>query len=90
MPQTDINDTNSTFISLPSVPASTYQAKYFVIDSVATVAESSSQLQDLLEELEWNKIATTPRVRSGLRRLAAEALQEFATGETEEGGFAIE
>jgi hypothetical protein len=43
-----------------------------------------------IEEVEWNNIINTPHVRDGLRRLAREARRQFAVGETEEGGFAVE
>ncbi len=42
------------------------------------------------DELEWHNIVSTPHVRHGLRRLAAEARRQFAAGETEKGGFAVE
>jgi len=42
------------------------------------------------EELEWDNIVNTSHVRRGLLHLAAEARRQFAAGETEEGGFAVE
>lgn len=42
------------------------------------------------EELEWDAFFARPKVQSELERLAEEAERQFAGGETEEGGFAIE
>lgn len=92
MSQIDMSDTDTTSIFIPfqSILASTHQSKYFVINADAAVAESSAQAQAIIEELEWHKIVSNPHVRSELRCLAAKTLQEFAAGETEEGGFAVE
>lgn len=42
------------------------------------------------EELEWDILFAQPHVQAGLDRLAEEAERQFAAGETEEGGFAVE
>jgi hypothetical protein len=42
------------------------------------------------EELEWDTLFAQPHVQAGLDRLAEEAERQFAAGETEEGGFAVE
>jgi len=42
------------------------------------------------EELEWNNFFAQPHVQAELERLAEEAERQFAAGETEEGGFAVE
>jgi hypothetical protein len=42
------------------------------------------------EELEWDILFAQPHVQAGLDRLAEEAERQFAAGETEEGGFAME
>ena len=42
------------------------------------------------EELEWDNLFAQPHVQAGLDRLAEEAERQFAAGETEEGGFAVE
>lgn len=42
------------------------------------------------EELEWNTFFAQPHVQAELERLAEEAERQFAAGETEEGGFAVE
>lgn len=42
------------------------------------------------EEQEWNAFFAQPDVQADLERLAEEAERQFAAGETEEGGFAIE
>lgn len=43
-----------------------------------------------VEEREWDSIVNKPHVREALRRMAAEARQQYFAGETEEGGFAVE
>src|SRR5579859_7381251 len=43
--------------------------------------------QSMEEEEEWNRVVNKPRVRQALRRMAAEARQQYYAGETEEGGF---
>lgn len=42
------------------------------------------------EELEWDILFAQLHVQAGLDRLAKEAERQFAAGETEEGGFAVE
>ncbi len=42
------------------------------------------------EELEWNTFFAQPHVQAELERLAEEAERQFAAGDTEEGGFAVE
>lgn len=42
------------------------------------------------EEQEWDNLFALPHVQEGLCRLAEEAERQFAAGETEEGGFAVE
>ncbi len=42
------------------------------------------------DEQEWDTLFALPHVQAGLSRLAAEAERQFADGETEEGGFAVE
>jgi hypothetical protein len=41
-------------------------------------------LEEALAEREWEMIVRKPRVRDALKRMAQEALEEDATGETEE------
>jgi hypothetical protein len=81
-----------TRITLPSAQASTYHAALYKLDAIAAVAEAEADsiIRDAYEELEWHNIVNTPRVRQTLRRLAAEARQQYYAGETEEGGFAVE
>ncbi len=45
---------------------------------------------DNIEEQEWDTLFAQPYVQAGLSRLAEEAERQFAAGETEEGGFAVE
>ena len=92
MSQTDIYNADAASVSVPLQlsPASTYRSRHFLIDMVATAAESGTQVQDLLEELTWDNVFNNPRVKHSLRNLAAEALLEFEAGETEEGGFSVE
>lgn len=42
------------------------------------------------EEQEWDTLFALPHVQAGLSLLADEAERQFAAGETEEGGFAVE
>lgn len=46
--------------------------------------------EEQAEEREWESIVSKPHVRQALRRIAAEARQQYYAGETEEGGFAVE
>ncbi len=76
----------TVFVATPSI--STFQTKYYSLDSPPTKEEPISQEE--LEEIEWDNILRKPHVRPGLRRMAAEARRQIAAGETEEGGFAVE
>lgn len=51
-----------------------------------TVSESDMET----EEREWEGIVSKPHVRDALRRMAAEARQQYYARETEEGGFGLE
>ena len=42
------------------------------------------------EEQEWDSLFAQPHVQVGLNRLAEEAARQLASGEFEEGGFAVE
>ena len=42
------------------------------------------------EEREWRAIVSKPHIQQALRRMAAEARQQYYAGETEEGGFGVE
>lgn len=42
------------------------------------------------EEQEWDILFAQPHVQAGLDRLAEEAERQFAAGEIDEGGFAVE
>jgi hypothetical protein len=92
-------------IPLFPIPASTFHSSTdrITLNAAAAVSGAFSIGEDAfiranlalvpkrsMEELEWDNIVNTPHVRGGLRRLAAEARRQFATGETEEGGFAVE
>lgn len=44
-------------------------------------------LDEIREELEWDRIVSQPHVQKRLRELGQQALVENAVGETEEGGF---
>lgn len=79
-----------TRILLSSERASTFHSDHITLDKAAVVAEADSIVRDAFDEREWHNIVSTPHMRRGLRRLAAEARQQFAAGETEKGGFAIE
>ena len=77
-------------VLLSSERASTFHSDHIMLDKAAAVAEANSIVRDAYDELEWHRIVNTSHVRNGLRRLAAEARRQIATGETEEGGFAVE
>jgi hypothetical protein len=81
-----------THIHLLCEETSTFHHDYIVIDQTTAAAEAESITRDAdtSSEQEWRKIVSTPSVRTGLRRLAAEARRQIAAKETEEGGFAIE
>jgi hypothetical protein len=92
MSKTVIYETSAAFdrIPLPPAPASTFHSDHITLDASAAVAEADSIARDAFDELEWHNIVSTPHVRHGLRRLAAEARREYNAGETEEGGFALD
>lgn len=60
-----------------------------VVSSTSTLSKTSLKEREE-EEREWNTIVSQPHVINTLRRLATEARQQDAAGETEEGGFALE
>jgi hypothetical protein len=74
------------------------------LDKAAAVAEANFIVRDTYlrfhstplpkrvddEEQEWDILFALPHVQAGLSRLAEEAERQFAAGETEEGGFAVE
>ena len=92
MSKTVIYETSAAFarIPLPPAPASTFHSDFITLDTSAAVSEADSIERDAFDELQWHNIVSTPRVRNGLRRLAAEARREYYAGETEEGGFALD
>ena len=67
-------------IPLPPAPASTFHYDYITLGVSAAGAEAHSLVRDAFDELEWDNIVNTPHVRHGLRRLAAEARRQIATG----------
>lgn len=50
-------------------------------------ARIAALLDEIKEELEWDKIVSQPHVQKRLRELGQQALAEDAAGETAEGGF---
>lgn len=55
-----------------------------------TQNELAARIAAILEEIdeqEWDRIVSQPRVQQRLRELGQQALVEDAAGETEEGGF---
>ncbi len=92
MSKTVIYETSAAFarIPLPPAPASTFHSEHITLEAFAAVVEADFIVRDALDELEWHNIVSTPQVRNGLRRLAAEARREYFAGETEEGGFALD
>ncbi|MDQ6659557.1 MAG: hypothetical protein M3Z24_01165 [Chloroflexota bacterium] len=87
-----------TKIPLSSAQASTFHSDHFTLDKVTAVASSIIQDAHTIigddytdeEELEWDTLFAQPHVQAGLDRLAEKAERQFAAGETEEGGFAVE
>ena len=61
-----------------------YIRAYHAVVPMRTIEEEEA------EEREWHAIVNKPHVQLALRRMAAEALQQYYAGETEEGGFAVE
>ena len=83
--------------------ARTFQDNRFRLDKAAVIAEANSIIREAHirlpeigddysdeEEIAWNAFFTQPRVQAELERLAEETERQFAAGETEEGGFAVE
>ena len=92
MSKTVIYETSAAFarIPLPPAPASTFHSEHITLEAFAAEVEADFIVRDALDELEWHNIVSTPQVRNGLRRLAAEGRREYFAGETEEGGFALD
>jgi len=67
-------------------------ASVVVAEAEAILREAHKIGDDYIEEeeLEWKAFFADTHVQAELERLAEEAEREFAAGETEEGGFAIE
>lgn len=47
----------------------------------------AERIEVWLDELEWDEIVRSPRGQQTLARLVAEADEEIARGEVEDGGF---
>lgn len=98
--------TGYAYVYLPFGQASTFHTDHIVLNKKAAIAEATFITQDAYrtnlheleigsdytdeEELEWDALFAQPHVQAGLGRLAEEAERQFAAGETEEGGFAVE
>lgn len=93
------------YVSPSSASASTFQNDHIKVDAKAAVAEANFIVRSATfpstllpkkvddvddEEQEWDALFAMPHVQAGLSRLAEEAKRQFAAGETEEGGFAVE
>ena len=52
--------------------------------------DMAERILDEIDEMEWDAIVSRPQVQRALRRIVAEAGEQDAAGETEEGGFALE
>jgi hypothetical protein len=73
--------------------ATSYQARITIPSSKPTSETWPVSVEDLIEEAEereWDTLFAQPHVQAGLERLAEEAERQFAAGEIEEGGFAVE
>jgi hypothetical protein len=84
-------------LPLQSPPAIESEALKQIIEELGYFDEATqdviaTKLRRMLEEMEerrWKAITSKPRIRSAIRRMAEEALEKEARGETEEGGFAL-
>ena len=61
----------------------------FIRDYHALVPKRTIEEEEA-EEREWDSIVSKSHVREALRRMAAEARQQYYAGEIEEGGFGLE
>lgn len=77
--------TSTTFRSSTTITVHTGQTTWTTPNLVRTDIDL-----DLESETQWHDIVNTSHVRHTLLRLASEARQQAAAGETEEGGFAFE
>jgi len=71
--------------------ATSYQAR--ITSGEAALETWPVPIEDFIEEAEereWDILFAKPHVQRALRRMAAEARQQYYAGETEEGGFAVE
>jgi hypothetical protein len=85
-----INPNSSVSVVTKSVPLVSATSTNAMSIIVPSREENMAVVTEIDEEQEWESIVRKPHVRNALRRLAAEVLRQDATGETEEGGFAIE
>lgn len=60
------------------------------IQAYHAVVPKRTMEEEEAEEREWESIVSKPHVRDVLRRMAAEARQQYYARETEEGGFGLE
>lgn len=84
-------------VHLPPTQASTFHARVdLAVHNSHTNhshATTSTEIVDDWtdeEEQEWDTLFAQPHVQAGLNILAEEAEQQLASGEIEEGGFAVE
>jgi hypothetical protein len=103
--QNTFSTTNTSVSFSLWVAASGYQSEVRIPLNAAVVAETTSIIRDARmaylhtlthpeigdeEKREWNAFFARSDVQTELERLAEEAERQFAAGETEEGGFAVE
>lgn len=79
-------DAKAAVAEAVSIVQEAYIRSYYTLVSRRTIEEEEEEA----EEREWDTIVSKPHVRRALRRMAAEARQQYYAGETKEGGFAIE
>lgn len=48
----------------------------------------AAHIEEWLDELEWDEMVSSPRGQQTLARLVAEADEDIARGDVEDGGFA--
>lgn len=78
-------DAKAAVAEADSIVRDAYARSYYTLVPRRTIEE-----EEEAEEREWDAIVNKPHVRKALRRMAAEARQQYYAGETKEGGFAIE
>jgi hypothetical protein len=78
---------------VPLDGTATYRADQHTLDAIAAIVHRevhAALLLDMEDQRAWEEMFSKPHVQAGLERLEEEAKRQFAAGEYEEGGFAVE